>query len=64
MRYYSLVAVRDYRLTFQSLAVTLRNNMFKIKKILHADNIAFLCFVRISEQKANLAYTALTNWFL
>ena len=29
--------------------------MFKIKKILHADYIAFMCFVRISEQTATFA---------
>ena len=29
--------------------------MFKIKKILHTDYIAFMCFVRISEQTATFA---------
>ena len=29
--------------------------MFKIQKILHADYIAFMCFVRISEQTATFA---------
>ena len=30
--------------------------MFKIKKILHADYIAFMCFVRISEQTTFALY--------
>ena len=29
--------------------------MFKIKKIMHANYIAFMCFVRISEQTATFA---------
>ena len=39
--------------------------MFKIKKkILHADYIAFMCFVRLSEQTGTFfPYTALTDWF-
>ena len=35
--------------------------MFKIQKILHADYIAFMCFVRISEQTATFALYCL-NW--
>ena len=39
--------------------------MFKIQKIRHADYIAFMCFVWLSEQAETfLAYTALTDWFL
>ena len=29
--------------------------MFKIQKILHADYIAFMCFVRVSEQTETFA---------
>ena len=39
--------------------------MFKIQKILHADYIAFVFFVWLSEQAETfLTYTALTYWFL
>ena len=37
--------------------------MFKIKKILHADHIAFICSVRISEQTATLALYCI-NWLV
>ena len=35
--------------------------MLKIKKILHADYIAFMCFVRISEQTATFTLYC-RNW--
>ena len=37
--------------------------MFKIKKILHADYIAFMCLVRISEQTATFALYSI-NWLV
>ena len=37
--------------------------MFKIKKILHADYIAFMRFVRISEQRATFALYCI-NWLV
>ena len=37
--------------------------MFKIKKILHADYIAFMCFVRMSEQTASFAVHCI-NWLV
>ena len=37
--------------------------MFKIKKILRADYIAFTCFVRISEETATFAFYCI-NWLL
>ena len=37
--------------------------MFKIKKILHVDYIAFMCFVWISEQTANFALYWI-NWLV
>ena len=37
--------------------------MFKIKKILHADYIAFMCFVRISEETATFALYCI-NWLV
>jgi hypothetical protein len=52
-----------HQLTFYSLAVTLRTTIFKIKKILHADYIAFMCFVRISEQTATFAFYCI-NWLV
>ena len=52
-------------LTFYSLPVTLRTNRFKIKKkIMHADYIAFTCFVWISEQRLTFSLYNLTDWFL
>jgi hypothetical protein len=42
-------------LTFQSVAVTLHTTRFNIKKILRGAHIAFMCFVRISEQTATFA---------
>jgi hypothetical protein len=41
-------------LTFESLAVTLHTTRFNIK-ILRGAHIAFICFVRISEQTATFA---------
>ena len=38
-------------------------HLFKIQKILHADYIAFMCFVRISEQTATFALY-LINWLV
>jgi hypothetical protein len=35
----------------------------RAQKILLGAHIAFMCFVRISEQRASLSYTALTDWF-
>jgi hypothetical protein len=43
------------QLIFESLAVTLHTTRFKIKKILRGAHIAFMCFVRISEQTATFA---------
>jgi hypothetical protein len=43
------------RLNFYSLAVTLRTTRFNIKKILRGAHIAFMCFVRITEQTATFA---------
>ena len=37
--------------------------MFKIKKILHADYTAFMCFVWISEQTATYALYSI-NWIV
>ena len=37
--------------------------MFKLKKNLHADYIAFMCFVRISEQTATFALHCI-NWLV
>ena len=37
--------------------------MFKIKKILRADYIAFTCFVRISEETATFALYCI-NWLV
>ena len=37
--------------------------MFKIKKILHADYAAFMCFVWISEQTATYALYSI-NWIV
>ena len=37
--------------------------MFKIKKILHADYIAFVCFILISEQTAPFALYCI-NWLV
>jgi hypothetical protein len=45
----------QYTLTFESLAVNLRTTMFNNKKILRGAHIAFMCFVRISEQRATFA---------
>ena len=37
--------------------------MFETHKILHADYIAFMCFVRISEQTATFALYCI-NWLV
>ena len=37
--------------------------MFKIKKIQHSDYIAFMCFVRISEETATFALYCI-NWLV
>ena len=59
------LGVLSRSLIFYSLAVTLRTTMFNIQKILHADYIAFMCFVWLSEKtEIFLTYTASTDWFL
>jgi hypothetical protein len=53
--YGAISVIRFSQLTFQSLAVTLHTIRFNIKKILRGAHIAFMCFVRISEQTATFA---------
>jgi hypothetical protein len=48
-------------LTSQSLTVTIRTTSFKIKKILHADYIAFMCSVWLSEETVHFALHAFSR---
>jgi hypothetical protein len=55
---------KNYSLSFNSLAITLRTTKFNIKKILHGARIAFICFVRISQKTATFALHNISRFVL